>query len=104
MLIGFAANVLVREVRGSEQRVPVERRQDAGQLVGVEAGRECPADQAAHAGPGHQVDRHSMLFEPANDSDVSEAAGAAAAKCHANTRPPDHPGNGTAACASREAV
>ena len=85
--IGFAANVPVREVRRSEQRIPVERCQQRRQRVCIEARCERPSDEAAHAGPCHQIDRDAMLFEPPDDPDMGETARAAAAEGNADSRP-----------------
>ena len=48
---------------------------------------ERAADQAAHAGAGGHVDGDVMLLEPADDADVRDAAGAAAAERDADGGP-----------------
>ena len=53
---------------------------------GVHAGGKRAADQPAHAGAGRHVDRNAMLFEPADDADVRDAARAAAAERDADGR------------------
>ena len=55
-------------------------------LVGREADGIRAPDQTAHAGAGRQVDRNSVLFEPAEHADVGEALGRAAAESNADLR------------------
>ena len=57
------------------------------ELGRVHAGGEGAADQAAHAGAGGDVDRDAVLLEPADDADVGDAAGAAAAERDPDGRP-----------------
>ena len=56
------------------------------EFVGVHAGGEGAANQAAHAGAGGHVDRNAVLLEPADDADVGDAARAAAAEGDADDR------------------
>ena len=56
-------------------------------LVGVHAGGKRAADEPAHAGAGGHVDRDAVLLEPADDADVRESAGAAAAERHTDRWP-----------------
>ena len=46
-----------------------------------------PADEAAHARAGSQVNRHAMLFQPLNDADVRDPFGTASTECHAYAGP-----------------
>ena len=61
--------------------------QEILEFGGVHAGRERAADQAAHAGPGDQVNRDAVFLEPLDHADVRDATGAAAAERHAHDRP-----------------
>ena len=78
--VGLAADVLEGERRGPEHLIPVQALQHLVDLGRAHAAGEGAADQAAHAGAGRDVDRNVVLFEPANDADVRDAAGAAAAE------------------------
>ena len=56
-------------------------------LVGGHAGRVRPADQAAHAGAGDDVDGNAMFLQPAQEADMRQSPGAAAPERHGDLGP-----------------
>ena len=53
---------------------------------GIHSGGVGPPDQATHAGSGGHIDRDPVLLQPADDTDVRDAARAAAAECDTHRR------------------
>src|SRR5262249_24683097 len=84
--IGFAADVLESEPGGTEQLIPVRGLAEGRRLGRIHAGGEGAAHESAHAGSGREIDRNAVLLEPADDANVSDAAGAAAAERDADCR------------------
>ena len=80
--VGLPPDVLVGKRRRPEQLIPVHVGDERLQLRRIHAAGEGAPDQSAHAGPRRQIDRDSVLLEPANDADVRDAAGASAAERH----------------------
>ena len=84
--VGLAPDVLVRERRRRRTARPSRSpSSNASSSSAFMPAGECAADQPAHAGAGGHVDRDAMLLEPADDADVRDAAGAAAAERDADS-------------------
>jgi hypothetical protein len=78
----------VCERRVAEQLIPVGRTDQLLQFSRIHAGRERPSDESADAGSGDQINRNTVLLEPANHTDMREPARAPATESHADAWSP----------------